>query len=225
VEAARHNGHLELAAELKANEALRNAELGYSAEAKADINEALALDEGFTVRVMAAMVLARLGEGSHARQMADELDRERPKATLVQFYLMPSIRAAIELDSGHAARAVELLQATTPYELGDADVSTANYGNLFPIYLRGLAFLQLERADLASAQFKKMLDHPGVTTNYIVAPLARLNLARSLAMAGDTQRARQCYEDLFAIWKDADPEIPVFKAAKAEYSALSQQHS
>ena len=133
--------------------------------------------------------------------------------TLVKGYWLPTIRAAIEMNRGNPARAIELLQVTAPLELN-------NQGELYAAYLRGQAYLRLRRGNEAAAEFQKLLDHRGLVGNSSFGVLARVGLGRAYALQGDTAKARAAYQDFFALWKDADPDIPVLLAAKAEYAKL-----
>ncbi len=126
---------------------------------------------------------------------------------------LPTIRAAIELQRGNPAEAIELVQSAAPYELGGG-------GGLAAIYVRGQAYLSAGRGVEAAAEFQKILDHRGVDPLSILSPLARLGLARAHALAGDEAGARRAYQDFLALWKDADPDIPILQEAKAEYAKL-----
>jgi len=129
--------------------------------------------------------------------------------TLVQDYWLPTIRAAIEMNRSNPARAIELLQVTAPLELN-------NRGGLYP----GQAYLRLQRGNEAAAEFQKLLDHRGLVGSSSQGALAHLGLARAYALQGDTAKARAKYQDCLMLWKDADPDIPVLIAAKAEYAKL-----
>jgi tetratricopeptide (TPR) repeat protein len=135
---------------------------------------------------------------------------------MIKSYWVPAVRAASYLRRGDAANAIELLQATSPYELG-ADAS------MYPIYLRGEAYIEVRNGPAAVAEFQKILDHPGIVLNFPLGALARLGLGRSYALSGDTAKSRATYEDFLALWKDADPNIPVLREAKTEYAKLNQR--
>jgi predicted Zn-dependent protease len=136
-----------------------------------------------------------------------------PSDTLINNFWRPTIHAAIELSRGDAARAVQLLEASSAYELAPATY-------LFSVYLRGEAYLKTGQGIDAAAEFQKMLDHPGIVDNFILGALAHLGLARAYAVAKDNARARNAYLEFFALWKDADPDIPILQEAKAEYGKL-----
>ena len=159
--------------------------------------------------------MARAGAVDEAESIAKSLDQEFPLNTLVQNRQLPTIRAAIELHKGQPARAIEILQPALPYDFADYE-----YLGLYSAYLRGLAYLQLGQGREAAAEFQKMVDHPGILQDFITAPLCHLQLGRAQAMMGDKAAARKSYEDFLTIWKDADPDIPIYQQAKAEYARL-----
>ena len=165
------------------------------------------------VRTMAALALARAGDAAGAEKLAAELDKSFPLSTQVKRYRLPTIRAAVALQRQDPNRAVELLQVANAIELGDA-------GNLLPVYLRGDAYLMFHDGNRAAVEFQKFIDHRGLVGNFPWGALARLGLARAYAMQGDTAKARAAYQDFLKIWKDADPDIPILKQAKAEYAKL-----
>ena len=131
-------------------------------------------------------------------------------------YWLPTVKAAIELGAGNAAQSLELLQAVAPYELG----GPPPLGNLYPAYLRGQAYLAAHQGKEAAAEFQKLLDHRGTVVNFPLGALAHLQLGRAYAMSGGTAKAKTAYQDFFTLWKDADPDIPILKEAKAEYAKL-----
>jgi serine/threonine protein kinase/tetratricopeptide (TPR) repeat protein len=202
----------------KANAALREAECGNVAQTKETAQAAMALVPGRDVRALAALALARAGEASRAEAMADQLAKENPDNTALKFYWLPSIRAAVEINRNNPGRAVEILEPAVPYELGEPP--QLYLGTLYPAYLRGEAYLQLHKGQEATAEFQKLLDHLGIVLNFPLGALAHLGLARGYALQGDTAKSRTAYQDFFALWKDADADIPVLKEAKAEYAKL-----
>jgi len=218
VESARRTGAPEAAAGWKANEALREAEVGNLAQARQQAAEALALSDGRSVRVMAALAFARAGDAAQAQKLAEKLDQEAPLNTIVQGYWLPSILGAIELSKNRPERAITILKPALNYELGTQ--APFGLGPMYPVYLRGLAFLQVGQGQAAATEFQKLVEHPGIAGNFVLAPLAHLQLGRAYAMKGDKVAARKLYQDFFALWKDANPDIPVFERAKAEYAKL-----
>jgi len=164
------------------------------------------------------LALARSGETARARTIAEQLEKSYPSETLLKVYWLPSIKAAIELNADHAAQSLVYLEAAAPYDLGSPP--PFQLGTLYPAYLRGQADLLAHNGPAAAAEFQKLLDHRGVVVNFITGSLAHLQLGRAHAMAGDTAKAKAAYQDFFTLWKNADPDIPILKEAKAEYAKL-----
>jgi predicted Zn-dependent protease len=208
----------ETAAQWQANAVLREAEFGNSVAARQGAMAALALAPGRDVEVLAALGLARAGDSAQAESLADKLDREFPLNPSLQRYWLPSIRAAIDLHANKPAKAIELLLPAAPYELGEP--GPLQVGTMYPGYLRGQAFLLAAQGKEAASAFRTILDHRGIVLNCPVAAIAHLGLGRAYALEGDNARARAAYEDFLTLWKDADPDIPILKEAKAEYAKL-----
>jgi eukaryotic-like serine/threonine-protein kinase len=208
----------ETAALWQANAALREAEFGNAAAAKQDVTAALGLAPGRDVKVLAALALARAGDTPRAQAMMEELEKSNPTNTVLKLYWLPTLKAAIEVNGGNAARALELLEAAAPYELGEPPPTQE--GTLYPAYLRGHAYLLTRNGTAAASEFQKMLDHRGILVNFPTGVLAHLGRARAYALSGDTAKAKTAYQDFLALWKDADPDIPILKEAKAEYGKL-----
>jgi eukaryotic-like serine/threonine-protein kinase len=223
VEAALRASQTEAASGFQLEEAFREGEFGNLQQAKKDLATALATDPKQGPSPLAALALARTGESERAIALAHDLNRQTPLDTVLNSYWLPTIYAAVELNHGRPARAIELLQAAGPYELGVQQVPTS--GALFPAYVRGLAFLAEGQSAHAAAEFQKMIDHSGIVRNFPLGALARLGLARAEAIAAAQDsaaraRAKSDYQDFLASWKDADPDIPILKKAKAEYAKL-----
>ncbi len=214
------NANLSHAVETAANQltddAIRSIEIGKSVRAKQAADQALALLPGRDVKVMSAWTLGRAGDISRAEDLALQLEKEFPLDTYMHAILVPTIRAAIELHNNNPGKAVDLLQSM-PYELGHTPGSLPN---LYSLYLRGLAYLHAGRAAEAASDFQKIIGHPGIVYYFVISPLSRLQLGRAQAMMGDTAAARKSYRDFLTLWKDADPDIPIYKQAKAEYARL-----
>jgi serine/threonine protein kinase/tetratricopeptide (TPR) repeat protein len=208
----------ETAALWQVNAALREAEFGNAAAAKQGVVTALGLAPGRDVKVLAALALARVGETARAKTMVEELGKSNPFNTVLKLYWLPTLKAAIDLDAGNSAQALVFLEAAAPYELGEPP--PIQEGTLYPVYLRGEAYLVAHNGTAAAVEFQKFLDHPGVTVNFPLSALAHVGLARAYALSGDSAKARTAYRDFFALWKDADPDIPILKEAKAEYAKL-----
>ena len=197
--------------------ALREAEVGNVSAAKQGIPAALAISPGRDVRVVAALALARIGDTAQAARAAGDLERMYPAHTLLKLYWLPTIKAAIELKKNNPSQALVDLEAAAPYEQGQTGV---NVNNLYPAYIRGEAYLTAHNGTAAAVEYQKLIDHPGIVQNYVTGALAHFQLARAYAMQGDTAKAKAAYQDFFALWKDADPDIPILIAAKSEYAKL-----
>ncbi len=214
--AQRHDAK-EAAAAYQAAAALREVESGNREKARAEGNAAVKLTPNRDVRAMAALALARAGDMAGAEKLATELDKTFPLDTLVQVYWLPTIRAAVALERKDPNRAIELLKVANTVELGEITQVTVF---LCPVYLRGEAYLMLHDGNRATAEFQKFIDHRGVAMNFPWGALAHLGLGRAYAMSGDTAKAKTAYQDFLTLWKDADPDIPILKEAKAEYAKL-----
>jgi eukaryotic-like serine/threonine-protein kinase len=198
--------------------ALREAEFGNAGSAHHEAVASLALVPGKDIRSGAALSLARAGYATEAERLADSLNRDFPQDTLIQGYWLPAIQAAIELNAKNPAKAMELLKVATPYELGQCE--PFQFGMLYPIYLRGHAYLLAHQGNEAAAEFQKIIDRPGIVLNFPLGALAHVGLGRAYALADGSTKARRAYDDFFALWKDGDPEIPILTQAKAEYTKL-----
>ena len=183
-------------------------------DARRDASVALALKTmSLRVRSDVAYAFALSGDAAAAQGIAAELAKQNPANTLLNGYDLPVIRAAIEIGRNNPAKAIDLLQIAQQYDL-------ANGRGMRTTYQRARAYLALHKATEAAAEFQKIVDHPGVVTNSITGALAKLGLARAYALQGDNAKARVAYQDFFALWKDADPKIPILLAAKSEYAKL-----
>jgi serine/threonine protein kinase/tetratricopeptide (TPR) repeat protein len=192
--------------------------VGNDAVAESQAHAALALSTNREVTGISSVTLGLAGETSEAARLADDLSRRFPEDTVLQFNLLPMVRAAIFLHDAKPAKAVEVLVPVTPYQDGGSGPSF----NLTPVYLRGLAYLQLKQGSQAAVEFQRIIDHPGLIGNYVIGPLAHLQLGRAYVLTGDTGKARTAYQDFLALWKDADPDIPILQQAKSEYAKLPQ---
>jgi eukaryotic-like serine/threonine-protein kinase len=218
VDAAVRNDSKETAALWQVNAALREAEFGNAAAAKQDVAAALTLSPGRDVKVLAALTLARVGDSAQAKAIVTELEESNPLNTVLKLYWLPALKAAIELSGGNSTQALVLLEAAGPYELGGPP--PFQLGTMYPAYLRGQADLAAHNGTAAAVDFQKFLDHRGIVVNFPLGALAHLGLARAYTVQGDTAKARTKYQDFFAIWKDADTDVPVLEEAKAEYEKL-----
>jgi len=209
----------ETAAGYEADAAVREALFGNEAEARQRAAAVLALSTGRDVQYGAALALALAGDAHRALALADDLGKRFPEDTIVQFNYQPTIHAQFALERNDTSRAIEALQAATPYELGLPGTGSFTPG-LFPVYVRGDAYLAAHQGIEAAAEFQKILGHHGVVQNGSIGALAHLGLGRAYVLQGDTGKASAAYLDFLALWKDADPDIPILKQANAEYAKL-----
>jgi len=206
----------ETGAQWLAFQALREAELGNGAVARQGVARALALAPGRDVKVISAVVLARSGETAQSKTILEALQKSEPTNTYLKVYWFPVIEASIAMAQQAPDRAIVALEPALPYELGGPPPGTSMY----PPYVRGLAYLAQRNGPAAAAEFRKFLDHPGIVQNFLLGALAHLQLARAYVISGDTARAKAAYQDFLTLWKDADPDLPILKEAKAEYARL-----
>ena len=207
----------EVAAGYQAEAALREALFGNPVEARLRTAIALDLSKGRDVEYETALALALAGDAPRARTLVVDLARRFPEDTIVRFSFLPAMRAQLALSANNSSAALETIQTATPYELGTPFGSITA---LYPVYVRGAAYLAERKGSEAAAEFQKILDHRGVVLNEPIGALAHLQLGRAYAMQGDTAKARAAYLDFFNLWKNADPDIPALKQAKAEYANL-----
>jgi len=210
----------ETAALYESAAALREALLGNAAEARRRAAVALGLPNGRDVLYGAALALAFAGDATRVHALADDLAKRWPDDTIVKFNYLPTIRAQLALNHNNASQAIELLQGAAPYELGLPGTAAFAPG-LYPVYVRGEVYLAAHQGSEAVAEFQKILDHPGVVLNETIGALAHLQLGRAYVLVEDDKdKARAAYQDFLTLWKDADPDIPILKQAKAEYAKL-----
>jgi len=218
---ASQTGGRERAATYETGAAVWAALVGNASDARRGAAAALKLSRSRDVEYGAAFALALVGESSRATALATDLARRFPEDTSARFSYLPAVRALLALNRGDPAHAIELLHISTPYELGEPQSSfIASFGALYPVYVRGKAYLAAHNGAAAAVEFQKILSHRGVTVTDPVGALARVQLGRALAAAGDGRGARAAFEDFLTLWKDADPAIPVFRQARSEFAAL-----
>lgn len=217
VESAVRADSKEAAALWEISAALRDAELENTDHARQGAIAALTLSQGRDVKVVAALTLARIGDISQAKALTTELEKNYPTNKILKLYWLPTINGAIELSKGNSSQALEYLEAANPYELGQAGTFI---NNLYPAYVRGQAQLLAHNGTAATAEFQKLLDHRGIVMNFVTGSLAPLQIGRAYAMAGETAKAKAAYQDFLALWKNAEPDVPLYKQAKAEYARL-----
>lgn len=220
VRLAREAGLRERPAQFMGARAVWCALVGMREEAQRHVAAALSMCRGRDADYGPAFALELLHECAQAQTIEAELEKRYPEDTSVQFSYLPALRGLAALNAGEAANALELTQAAAPYDLavpGTAYWAGASFfGALYPVYVRGLAYSGLGRYREAAAEFQKILDHPGITLNDPIGPMARLQLARALSASGDRVKSAAAYTHLLAIWKDADPDLPVVQQANAE---------
>src|SRR5262249_24023697 len=169
----------------------------------------------------AGFAFAVSGDYSRAQALADDLEKRFPKDTAVKFNYLPALHGLFALHDREPAHAIELLQTAIPYEFAIPSIDfNTFFGGLNPIWVRGEAYLAQHKGAEAAAEFQKMLDHKGLLAGDPVGALAHLQLGRAYVVAGDSAKAKSAYQNSFALWKDADPEVPTLKQAKAEYARL-----
>ncbi len=181
---------------------------------------ALKHSTGRDLQYFAALALAYARDDARAKALADDLDKRFPEDTIVQFNYLPSVRGRLALNRGDASAAIESLGAAASYELGGTRAIDLKWTAMFPVFVRGEAYLAAHQGSQAAAEFQKILDHRGLVLNQPIGALAHLGLARAHVLQGDIPKAKVAYLDFLTLWKDADPDIPVLQQAKAEYAKL-----
>jgi predicted Zn-dependent protease len=217
VSSAQQDNDKQLAADSEASAAICEALYGNGSEAKQRAAASLAQLNGRDSQYLAALALAIAGDSTRAQNLTDDLDKRFPDDTVIRFNYLPTLRAQLALGKG--TKSTEILAASSTYELGVPGSNTIRT-SLYPVYVRGEALLTSHQGAPAAAEFQKILDWSGVALNEPIGPVAHLGLARAYALAGDTAKSRAAYEEFFAIWKDADPNIPTLIQAKSEYAKL-----
>jgi tetratricopeptide (TPR) repeat protein len=200
--------------------AVREALYGNAAQARQHAEAALKLSRNREVEYGVAFALARSGDMPQAEALADDIRQRFPEDTAARFSYLPTLRAIFALQRGDAAKAIEELQIAIPYQTG---LPRLLIGAMYPVYVRGEAFLAEGRGTEAATEFQKILDHRGVVGSDPVGALARLELGRAYRLSGDSAKAKSAYEDFFTLWKDADASVPVLTQARNEYTAIRDQ--
>jgi Tfp pilus assembly protein PilF len=212
------------------NSALREAAFGNLSEARQTTAEGLKLvptSQG--VEAEAALAYAMAGDRTRAQLLAQDLDKRYPADTRMQSLWLPATRAQLALNQKNWADALNDLRASSGIELGEIQF-VVNASCLYPTYIRGEAYLASGQGKEAAAEFQKIIDHSGIVWNCWTGALAHLGVARANALQSRTSqgadadaarvRALAAYKDFLTLWKDADPDIPILKQAKAEYAKL-----
>jgi eukaryotic-like serine/threonine-protein kinase len=209
-------GMKEMSSVLQLLDAMCDVETGNEALARPKASAAVGTSNLRDTRVTAAYVLARAGDASQSQKLIEQAAKESPTDTIVNAVWLPIARAANQIHANQAAQAVASLEVSTPYEMGSPPTG-ASY---WPMYVRGDAYVHLGDGAKAAAEYQKILDHRGIDPTSPLYPLARLGSGRAYALQGDKAKAKSAYQDFFAMWKDADPDVPILKEAKAEYAKL-----
>jgi serine/threonine protein kinase len=212
----------ETAARYEAAAALREALFGNAAEARQRAASALRLSTSRDLQYAVSLALAFAGNSSREQtqveKLADDLAEHFPEDTVVQFNYLPTIRSQLAISRRDASKAIDALQTAAPYELGSPTLGS--FCALYPVYVRGHAYIAAHQSSEAVVEFQKILDHRGIVLNGPIGALAHLGLGRAYALSGDQTKAKTAYQDFLTLWKDADPDIPILKEAKAEYAKL-----
>jgi hypothetical protein len=215
-ESAVRAGSKETAALWQASAGLREAEFENAAAAKQSTDAALSGESGRDVKLLAALTLARAGEAAKAKRLVEQLGRTASTDTMLKLYCLPTIHGAIEISKNNPSQGILDLEPAVPYELG----GTLAFPYLYPVWVRGQAYLAAHNGVAAAAEFQKVIDHPGIVINQPIGSLAHLQLGRAYVLSGENVKARASYQNFLTLWRDADPDIPILIAAKAEYAKL-----
>ncbi|MBI3477984.1 MAG: winged helix-turn-helix domain-containing protein [Acidobacteria bacterium] len=210
----------EAAAGWLVSEALRESELGNRGPAAKKAELALTLTSARDKQLAAALAIARAGDVGRAQALLEALHKNYPTNTLLTEYWLPTIRAAVAIDRHDGASAIAHLQSVTPYELGGGKPPFTAGATMYPVYLRGQAYLTLHKWNEATVEFQKILSHRGIVWNSPLAALAHLQIGRAYAGAGDSANARSSFGRFLSLWSDADSDHPTLRSAKAELAAL-----
>ncbi|MGO9126583.1 MAG: protein kinase domain-containing protein [Terriglobales bacterium] len=221
VDLAQQGGQQERAATYETGAAASEALVGNAAAAKRDALAALELSKGRDVEYGAAFALALANDFSRSEALASDLEKRFPEDTSVVFNYLPTLRALFALSRGEPAKAIDLLQVAVPHEQAICAIAFFGFfGSYYPAYVRGEAYLATHQGAEATAEFQKILDHRGLVAVDPIGALAHLQLGRAYALSGEKAKARTAYQDFLTLWKDADPDLPILKQAKAEYTKL-----
>jgi serine/threonine protein kinase/Flp pilus assembly protein TadD len=220
-DSAELSGEKETSATYSATSGLREALFGNAGEARQRAALAIGRSAGRDVQYGGALALAYAGDARNLQVLTDDLGKRFPQDTIVQFNYLPTLRARLAVSNGNASEALDGLRTAAPYELGQP-IYGGDYGwtALYPVYVRGEAYLAAHQGKEAAAEFQKILDHRGIVLNEPIGALAHLQIGRAYAMQSDSSKAKAAYQDFLTLWKDADPDIPILIAAKAEYAKL-----
>jgi hypothetical protein len=221
VDIARKAGLRERAALFDAATAVWEAFYDNGAAARQKATEVLELARGREVNYAAAMALILAGDVAGSRALAEDLAKNFPEDTSVQYMYLPTLRALVALNQRDATAAIQSLEIASRFDLALGGLGFSGFfGGLYPIYVRGQAYLAASQHGAAAAEFQRIVDHPAIMLMDPMGALARLQLARALQLSGDTVKAKSTYNDLLALWKDADAKISTVEQARAEAARL-----
>ena len=219
-QSAERAGEKEAAATYYAVSALREALFGNAYNARRKAAAARRHSTGRDVDFGLALALAYAGDTNTAQALTEDLAKKFPEDTIVQLNYLPTLRARLAISNSHPQQALDVLGVAGPYELGLPAFGFYNWPNLYPVYVRGEAYLAAHQGSEAAVEFQRILDHRGIALNEPISALAHLQLGRAYTISGDTGSAKAAYQDFLTLWKDADPDVPILKQAKAEYARL-----
>jgi tetratricopeptide (TPR) repeat protein len=220
IDSAQRAGAKDAPALYSGTSGLREAWFGNTGEARRRATLALKLSTSRDLQYFAALAFAYARDDARAKALADNLDKSFPEDTIVRFNYLPTVRGKLALNKGDASGAIQSLETAAPYELGATRATNLDWTAMFPVFVRGEAYLAARQGSKAAAEFQKILDHRGLVLNQPIGALAHLGLGRAYALQGDTVKAKAAYQDFLTLWKDADPDIPVLQKAKVEYAKL-----
>ncbi|MGB7730796.1 MAG: protein kinase [Candidatus Acidiferrum sp.] len=213
-ESAKKHGQTEFEANHLVQQSYRDAVHGFTDRARKEASEALAFPLNRYARGTVATSFARIGDAAESRKIIQAVMKEFPDDSMLKYKIAPVVEAINLIHENKASEAIAVLEPSQKYELG------ARYAEFGVIYTRGSAYLQLHDSAKAAAEFQKILDHRGIDIVSVLYPMAQLEIARAYVLQGDSAKARTAYQDFLAMWKDADPDVPILIAAKAEYAKL-----
>jgi tetratricopeptide (TPR) repeat protein len=221
LDVARQTAERDKAALLETESTLWDALFGNATAARQGAKEALKLSNNRDVEYGAALALARSGDSSASQTLVNDLEKRFPEDTSVRTNYLPVLRALLALNHGEPSSAIEALRVALPYDLGvPLSWVNASFGALYPVYVRGEAYLTAHKGAEAASEFQKILDHRGIVGPDPIGALAHLQLGRAFVLAGDNIKAKTAYQNFLTLWKDADPDIPILRQAKEEYTKL-----
>jgi hypothetical protein len=200
--------------------AVREAFFGNVREARQRAMAAKDLSNGRDVEWGIALAFALSGDFVRSQALASDLEKRFPQDTYITRMYGPLLRALSALNQQQAQKAIDLLKTAAPFDLSCPGSWSGFFGNMYPVYFRGVAYLAARHGPEAAAEFQKILSHPGFMFSDPAAMMARLQLGRAWVMAGEVAKAKIAYQDFITLWKDADPDVPILKQAKAEFAKL-----